>query len=80
MAKNEAIEFLLGKGMDLNSTNNKGNTALHFAVIKGQDDTVEFHLGQGINRNERNSFGKTALDVTPTRAHFPVCQILEGLE
>ncbi|RMI91568.1 hypothetical protein CDV36_016604, partial [Fusarium kuroshium] len=41
--------FLLGLGADINRGNNRGNTPLHVAAVKGQEAMVKFLLRLGAN-------------------------------
>ncbi|KAL0635495.1 hypothetical protein Q9L58_005543 [Maublancomyces gigas] len=51
----------LGGSANLEARENRGNTALHMAVIYGQDEVVKLLLGGGANINARNMEGDTPL-------------------
>lgn len=51
----------LGGSVNLEARENRGNTALHMAVIYGQDEVAKFLLGGGANINARNTDGDTPL-------------------
>lgn len=51
----------LGGSANLEARENRGNTALHMAVIYGQDEVVRCLLREGANINARNMDGDTPL-------------------
>jgi ankyrin repeat protein len=57
-----AIELLLGLGLDINATNNNGETALHVAVTgRGDDTIVKTLIAHGANLQAMNKRGQTPL-------------------
>ena len=57
-----AIELLLGLGLDINATNNSGETALHAAVTgRGDDRIVSALIAHGANLHALNKRGQTPL-------------------
>ena len=60
--KTEAIEFLLGKGANINTQNRDGGTALHGAAFLGHIETVNLLLSKEADPNIRNKKGETPLD------------------
>jgi hypothetical protein len=59
--RNDVVEFLLQKGVDLQTHANTGQTALHWAVIGGQLDTIKLLIAHGASLEEKNTYGGTAL-------------------
>ena len=56
------LDSLLKEGVNVNTTDERGNTILHFAAIFGRKETVEFLLkNQEINVNAKNKDGYTPL-------------------
>jgi uncharacterized protein len=58
----EAVKLLLDRGMDVDSFNTAGNTALHGAVGRGEA-VVKFLASRGATLNLKNKAGFTPLDV-----------------
>ena len=59
--RNNAVEFLLAKGMDSAAHSHDGQTGLHWAVIGGQLDTVNLLLRHKAALEVQNSYGGTVL-------------------
>lgn len=47
----------------IDQTDKDGNTALHYAVANGHDDTAAYLRGSGANQTMRNDIGETASDM-----------------
>jgi ankyrin repeat protein len=62
--RNEVVEFLLDKGVDLNDGRGDGQTPLHCAVITGQLETVKLLLKLNPPLEARNIYGGTVLGQT----------------
>ena len=56
-----AIEFLLQKGVDIETQGGTGLTALHWAIIGGQIETIKLLVAHGASLEAKNSYGGTAL-------------------
>jgi ankyrin repeat protein/catechol 2,3-dioxygenase-like lactoylglutathione lyase family enzyme len=58
-----AINLLLDKGADVNEADPQGNTALHYAAQRGEDDVVRLLVSHGAKLNLPNKQGRTPLDL-----------------
>jgi len=59
--RNRVIEFLLDRGIDLNTQDRHGQTALHHAVIGAQLETAKLLLKRGALLEVKNEYGGTVL-------------------
>ena len=57
------IRLLLGAGVDVNLKNNRGESALHGAAVRGADKVVTFLVDNGAKLDARDNSSRTALDV-----------------
>jgi ankyrin repeat protein len=57
------IRLLLGAGMDINAKNNRGETALHGAAVRGADAVVKFLVENGAALDAKDRSNRTPLDV-----------------
>lgn len=55
------IEFLVENGADINEKNIYGDTLLHFAVLKSNNNLAKLLLKHGANVNGKNNNGTTPL-------------------
>lgn len=62
--RNNVVEFLLEKGVDLNDGGSDGQTPLHCAVISGQLETVKLLLTFNPSLEATNIYGGTVLGQT----------------
>jgi ankyrin repeat protein len=53
-----AIKILLDGGLDIDSTGDMGNTALHYASAGCHREAFDFLISMGANQSIRNEFGK----------------------
>jgi ankyrin repeat protein len=58
----EAIDIMLGQGLDVNAADSRGRTALHGAALLGHDEVVQALVERGARLDIRDSEGFTALD------------------
>lgn len=58
----ESIQLLLNAGVDVNAINLQGDTALHGAAQKGDDQVVEFLAAHGAKLDIKDKKGHTPLD------------------
>jgi ankyrin repeat protein len=59
--RNNVVEFLLQKGMDVNAQADTGLTGLHWAVVGGQLATIKLLLKRKAPLEAKNVYGGTAL-------------------
>jgi uncharacterized protein len=59
----EALKVALGQHPDLNQTNEKGETALHGAALRGADTLVQYLVEQGAKLDAKTKQGFTPLDI-----------------
>jgi len=59
--RNPVVDFLLQRGVPLQTQANTGQTALHWAVIGGQLETIKLLLDRGASLEARNIHGGTPL-------------------
>jgi ankyrin repeat protein len=66
------VEMLLAKGVNINATDEYGETPLHKAAYYGNKDVVEILLAHGASINAMNKNGKTPLKIAskPEIAEF----------
>lgn len=60
----EAVKVLLGMGINVNSADPEGNTALFGAVSRGMNRVVQFLADNGADVNATNKRGQTPLKLT----------------
>lgn len=58
---NTQVKKILKKGLDVNSKDCEGNTALHFAALNGECKVINTLLNLGANINEQNNAHQTPL-------------------
>jgi ankyrin repeat protein len=66
----EALKLCLDQGLDLNQANNKGETALHGAALRGSDLIVKFLVEHGATLNAKSKPGFTPLDTAMGKGSF----------
>merc|ERR1711994_1231972 len=72
-----AVEMLIEAKADLNSKDNKGCTALHWAARKGQSDIVDVLLKSKADVNYKCHEGMTPLDYAQESNHKEVIKMLK---
>ncbi|HEX4878153.1 MAG TPA: tetratricopeptide repeat protein [Chitinophagaceae bacterium] len=75
--KNEAVEYLLGKGADINAshTSDKG-TPLLYAIQSGHSLNAELLINKGADVNKANSGGTTPLMAAVDAKNIALCILL----
>ncbi|XP_068030734.1 ankyrin-1 isoform X10 [Anomalospiza imberbis] len=66
----------LRNGVDINTCNQKGNTALHIAALAGQQDVVRELVNYGANVNAQSQKGFTPLYMAAQENHLEVVKFL----
>ena len=70
------MRILLAQGAELNATNRRGRTPLHWAALHGHQETVRVLIDAGADVNARTVSGDTALSVALFRGHRDVADLL----
>ena len=71
------VNTLLERGADPSVKGRKGDTALHFAARRGNEEIVKILLQHSkVNVNDKDASGKTALHLACNEGHSNVCQLL----
>jgi ankyrin repeat protein len=66
----EALQFCMEQGLDLSSTNNKAETALHGAANRGSDLLAKFLVEHGAKLDAKSKAGFTPLDIAMGKDSF----------
>lgn len=77
-ADKKMLLHLFGKGLDVNTRSDAGDTLLHRAVDIGDTEMAKFLLAHGADPNIRNNTGKTALDMAREQKLWEVIGVIEG--
>jgi len=77
----EIIQFLVSKGADVKTKNERGDTLLHLAMMRGSPEVVKFLVSKGADVNAKDSNGGTPLhwvagERMHTREHVEVAKFL----
>jgi ankyrin repeat protein len=62
LGQTEAVERLLGQGVDMAARDDQGFTGLHWAAWYGRQSTLEFLLARGAPLEAKNNYGGTVLE------------------
>ncbi|XP_063413747.1 protein fem-1 homolog C-like [Mytilus trossulus] len=65
----EIVEFLIAKGVEVNSADRNGWTALHYAAKEGHVNSVRILLTNNADYTIRNKTDRTALDLAAYNGH-----------
>lgn len=76
LCKIYGIEIFLAKGADIQSVDEKGNTALHLVSQEGHSGCTRFLIDKGANPKAINMYGSTPLHFAAFYNHLDVVQIL----
>ncbi|PYS20266.1 MAG: hypothetical protein DMG11_29960 [Acidobacteria bacterium] len=64
----DAVKMFVAAGANVNAAQEtSGNTALHFAALRGSDRIVEYLVSHGAKLDVKNKQGKTPLEVAPKK-------------
>jgi ankyrin repeat protein len=59
----EAIRICIEQGVDVNASNDRGDTALHGAATSGRNEVVSYRVEKGAKLDAKDKQGRTPLDV-----------------
>jgi ankyrin repeat protein len=68
----ELVEYLLNKGLDVNSQNEDGNTPLHLAVKTDNKEITKILLQWNADLNISNKKEETVLDIASVNEIFKI--------
>ncbi|MEO6378732.1 MAG: ankyrin repeat domain-containing protein [Caulobacteraceae bacterium] len=71
------IKLLVAAGADVNARDDRGDTALHGAVLRGYNDVVTTLIKDGADPYRANNDGKSAADIAKAPAYQARGQIIE---
>jgi ankyrin repeat protein len=75
----EAIRFLLKLGLDIQGTNDNGDTALHAAISgRGSETIIAFLVSQGADPEAKNKRGQTPLSLAATKGNDAITNLLRS--
>lgn len=63
-------------GARLTTKDSVGNTAMHLAVLSGNDKTVQALLNAGVKTNARNQNGKTPIQLAQAKSYTNIISLL----
>ena len=72
------IQWFIQKGLNIDTTDPHGNTALHLAAESGHTDVVSSLLEKGANVDLKTNDNKTPLDLVLGKAKKPTTRLTEG--
>lgn len=73
----DEVETLLNVGVDINATNNDGDTALMVASINGDTKIVQVLIERGADVNATNKDGETALLIALYYGYTEIVEMIE---
>lgn len=76
----KAIEALIDNGVDINMTNNLGQTALHYALNLDSIDVAKFLISKGADVKTKDKKGITPLDMVVKRGETENYEIHQNRE
>lgn len=72
-------EFLVKKGVNVNTTDKNGRIPLHYAVDFGHIEMIKFLVEKGSNINAQDSIGYSPLHIAATKMEHQPCLTLYNL-
>ncbi|RUM60358.1 MAG: hypothetical protein DSY53_00845 [Persephonella sp.] len=75
----EYVKLAIAKGANLNAKDDKGSTALHWAVYYGYKDIVRLLIMQGANPYITDNYGLTPIDVARFNQKTEILKIFKEL-
>lgn len=76
MSDNTTVVDLLRRGMDINTSDEQGNTLLMIAVRTSNKELVKFLLENRANALKRNRYGDTALMLAALQGHVDIAEMM----
>ncbi len=73
----QALRELLAKGVNVNSTDQSGMTALILTAFQGHLKCVELLLLHGADVNLRTTYGMTPLKAATSKGHQSIVKVLQ---
>lgn len=70
------IRRLISHGVDVNSSDYDGRTALHLAAAEGQTETVKFLLRKGADKDYKDRWGNTPMADAQSGGHEAIAELL----
>lgn len=74
-----SVQYHIEQGVDIESVNKDGYTALFVAARDGRLDIVEYLVEQGANINHRDRWGRTVSNIAERRRRLAVVEYLRGI-
>jgi len=75
----DRVEFLLGRGADVNARTEEGRTALIYAVERQKEDVVKLLLAHGADVYVKDGYGKTAMMIANEKQYENIVRLLQGV-
>ena len=70
------LKLFLNSGIDVNSRDNGGNTALMVASLRGHKEVAKLLISKGADVNAKDKYGRTPLIWASYAAHKEVAELL----
>jgi ankyrin repeat protein len=74
----EILQFLLGRGVDVNSRTRNGTTPLHTAVLYNRYEVAEMLLNKGADVGAKSSSGATPLAIATAAKNRTIAELLRA--
>jgi len=74
----DTVKELIKSGVEVDSRNSEGATALHWAAFKGQTDVARYLLAKGADVNAHTRKGSTPLRLATTHEQHEVIKLLKA--
>ncbi len=73
----DQVKLLIAKGADLNTTDDKGGTPLHWAAYYNRKDIAKLLLMQGADLYIKDKYGLTPIDVARINRKKEILKLFE---